>query len=943
MATADVLFTSPARMAPDDSVVVISSSPEFPSICDLLAKPARRISLRSGSNAAPIPDDAPTAFTSAANVWRSGRLEDEVSTGALEPQPSESCGSGKSPIVAAIQLPGDPARENRGSKSTGGERKETATATARRKKKAEQSASRIATEEPVSEVPVADIPPPKKPGRKAKSAKDPTMAQATLAKGKVTKPAATETKPKKKTETISRHFSAPEPPKLVADPMEDEPLDLEAAMRRRLDWTPPRPSAPSHPAAVSSATKERSSSAGTNAGGGGLPQRVLFKNLLDTYGRKADDVDAQISDTASISANPDVLGKRKLIEMVSTTGNQQVTPETSPTKPKSLKKRPRTITELATAAYRLPEEDDIETTTDEPKQDSLLGYLGPAGGQATVANGVSGGKAKGTKKPAKPKPPKPKSSKKKGEGSKQVLLSPTSAIRQVAKQDFVFGTASQLATEDDPELLRALHEAMRISNQTDSDPFASPSPGNSKLAIRTRLGAGLWTAGARDDDGDLLDLEVLDLTHSSPLPHDYLLPKHPLARGEAAVQLPRDDKVCIEIPSSDDALDLAESSAMALLKPLSPQQQEQASQKRIRLENPTPIINERDQLPVAAIGLDFEPPPSNQEHNQLLQSQSSSPLQTRPEVLPRPNFELYTDARLAKEVASYGFKPMKTRKAMISLLDKCWASKIKTSLGSRTMHASMSTSSAKEASSQPRGRPTKSSAKSKPGAAKSPMTSRTSRRGKKDSVSAVESEMEAPQAEKRPRGRPRKNAAASPVKPSDAKAPAASRRAWSPTTSRSVSPAPTTPRRRKSPAKPVVEVADSDSEGALASSAASSPEKYDIFSSPLQMDLSVTEDTETSLMASPTSQQVALFRYITQAVVSAPRTTDPTNPSWHEKMLMYDPIILEDLTAWLNSGQLDRVGYDGEVSPGDVKRWCESKSVCCLWRVNLNGNERKRF
>ncbi len=40
---------------------------------------------------------------------------------------------------------------------------------------------------------------------------------------------------------------------------------------------------------------------------------------------------------------------------------------------------------------------------------------------------------------------------------------------------------------------------------------------------------------------------------------------------------------------------------------------------------------------------------------------------------------------------------------------------------------------------------------------------------------------------------------------------------------------------------------------------------------------------------------------------------------------MYDPIILEDFTLWLNAGQLDQAGYDGEVAPGDVKKWCESK------------------
>lgn len=94
---------------------------------------------------------------------------------------------------------------------------------------------------------------------------------------------------------------------------------------------------------------------------------------------------------------------------------------------------------------------------------------------------------------------------------------------------------------------------------------------------------------------------------------------------------------------------------------------------------------------------------------------------------------------------------------------------------------------------------------------------------------------------------------------------------------------------------------------------------------------------------SPTGQQSTVFEFITKAVTTAPRSSNPQNPSWHEKMLMYDPIVLEDLSAWLNSGQLDRVGYDGEVAPGEVKQWCESKSVCCSWKFNLNGQERKRF
>ena len=132
--------------------------------------------------------------------------------------------------------------------------------------------------------------------------------------------------------------------------------------------------------------------------------------------------------------------------------------------------------------------------------------------------------------------------------------------------------------------------------------------------------------------------------------------------------------------------------------------------------------------------------------------------------------------------------------------------------------------------------------------------------------------------------------------------------------------------------KQVLEIPDSESDDPFASTAPSSPDQQsELFSSPPVVDLSITEDTETSLIGRPTTQDVSVFSYITRAVVDAPRTKDPANPSWHEKMLMYDPIILEDLTAWLNAGRLDQVGFDGEVAPEDVKKWCESKSVCCLW------------
>jgi len=54
-------------------------------------------------------------------------------------------------------------------------------------------------------------------------------------------------------------------------------------------------------------------------------------------------------------------------------------------------------------------------------------------------------------------------------------------------------------------------------------------------------------------------------------------------------------------------------------------------------------------------------------------------------------------------------------------------------------------------------------------------------------------------------------------------------------------------------------------------------------------------------------------------------------------ILLYDPIVLEDLAAWLNTKGLGRVGVDEEVGAEVVKEWCEGRSVCCLWRQGRNG------
>ena len=83
--------------------------------------------------------------------------------------------------------------------------------------------------------------------------------------------------------------------------------------------------------------------------------------------------------------------------------------------------------------------------------------------------------------------------------------------------------------------------------------------------------------------------------------------------------------------------------------------------------------------------------------------------------------------------------------------------------------------------------------------------------------------------------------------------------------------------------------------------------------------------------ATDEAKSTQLLISIHKAIMNQEPTHSISNPSWKEQIAMYDPIILEDLTAWLNTGGLDSVGVDGEVEPALVRDWCESKSVCFIW------------
>ncbi|QIW98401.1 hypothetical protein AMS68_003919 [Peltaster fructicola] len=104
-----------------------------------------------------------------------------------------------------------------------------------------------------------------------------------------------------------------------------------------------------------------------------------------------------------------------------------------------------------------------------------------------------------------------------------------------------------------------------------------------------------------------------------------------------------------------------------------------------------------------------------------------------------------------------------------------------------------------------------------------------------------------------------------------------------------------------------------------------------------------------------------LYPKITSTIRAVPRSNSLTNPTWHEKILLYDPIVIEDLTTWLNirglrvtvrrsrakarkKGAVQEAELvEEELSHWMVQKWCEEHSICCLWKEGLRGGVRTRY
>ena len=835
--------------------------------------------LVGGTRATPLPVDALTGFASASTFLRRAPSVDDVRFPSNIGRPSqlEKCDLQSSSKVITQS------RESRAEEPKLPVFKMPKMLHERSPEVIEEESVRTADVPPVNHVENARVLAPKK-SRKKRS-KDDGEAQTTIKKTKITKPGAIKSGKKVAGSKAKEVVSAPmRPPASTQEEdlrarEEFRDLCLEKAITRRREWTPSKDTAPDATLPENFENIDLYSAH--------EPLNARFGNLKGDFGLLDKEGGSSVACGTTRHGNGEAVTKKRRIDLVNGIPAPPVSEK--PKRCKSPRKRPQTVTEKATAPFAA-----VESIA----PPSLLQYLGvpksesviPAIGVADVPDTpVTVGLRPAVKKVPKSKPKTHKA--KKVVQKQPILLSPESAVKDARNQELIFGTSSQLAREESPTFLKELQLAMKESELTaeqmeasakDYDFLDLPSGRSRSSDVRAIAASkSLWSAASRDVDGSLVEVETVNLADTAkPVPAkiqrisilkvpETIEPRlkgedsTPSCAGETVEPAPKLDL--------DDAADLEQQPEEAEAEPAMARSIAEAA-LRNRPKSKSPVKKKSATKAT-----------SNQ----------------------TPDYRGFTDNQLRKEIATYRFKPIKNREAMIMLLERCWDSKMSIPLQEVPANVSMppaiaantNTETSKPTSPhKQRGRPPKDS--------------------KQVAATAVMIDDVPP---KKPRGRPKKDPTSTtpPKRKQQIKAPL-SEALVAGTDDEiydSSPPTPSPPRRRSSPKSP----------GQLQ------------LRQPLET--SATKDARTI----KGKDRALLLSQITKAVTTFPPTHDIKNLTWYEKILMYDPIVLEDLTVWLNTEGLGRVGEDDEVWPGLVKEWGEERSVCCLWRENLRGGARGRW
>ncbi|KAL0256623.1 5'-flap endonuclease [Diplodia seriata] len=297
-------------------------------------------------------------------------------------------------------------------------------------------------------------------------------------------------------------------------------------MTRRKSWTPPKDTKsspnghdPLEPLDLCKSPEEKAPVA--------LGPKPSFTELLNAFGYEGQRAGSEALTARTESG--EAFTKRRRLEPIEKPNQQaevsvpeshEVLSEKSNKPEKAPRKKPRTITDLVTAAYRPTATVETSEAQNQPVDPKVSAFFAPRADSTSGAAPPDAQAAEKPKRTGRPRNPTKKAeskakkptakSKKAAKLAAEKLLSPESALIRMNRQDILFGTSSQLAREESPTFVRDLQQALRdsevLGSQVDSleTLHLKPAVSGSGLSLVGRR-TGLWTAASRDHEDGILE------------------------------------------------------------------------------------------------------------------------------------------------------------------------------------------------------------------------------------------------------------------------------------------------------------------------------------------------------------------------------------------------------------------------------------------------------
>jgi len=650
---------------------------------------------------------------------------------------------------------------------------------------------------------------------------------------------------------------------------------------------------------------------------------------------------------------------------------------------KQARKKPKTITGQATAQYR---------EAKAAASHSLLDYF-----TLEDANSESAAAEKPTRKR------KTASERKRHSVPAPILLSPKAAKRQFDETECIFGTSSQLEVMaeieivDKPEpaedenapdymppstsivrrsFLKTLTKDRKGGNKLmgtrrgtnidlldgsmveDFEVYHEGFPAEQPKLPESRLGRGtaskLWDAAARDLDGGLLSVEVVDMSLGNDLPS---LPSSPKPVQEILTTRSSDPSEGLALPEhvgtvDDEPVPNLRIEGQPMRSPLSTVVHEEdipnlriegqpanAPQKNdaqeelapnLRIEDmPAPVkvtrsavlaADEVKQLDhaspripcdVTTSGVDAPAGPAGTLANPPTIASNPYPrMQPEPSM---PDYNAWITTKLKAEVAKYGFKDLKTRPRMVSVLEQCWLAKNKRNI-EQEANKGMGVATSSILTHR-----TRSTSPSQANRAQSSGPNNPSHRGYSTTATSGVSGF-------------RENGPTIRRVPTEGRGQRPPARGRSPTPrDRPTTNQPTARQPGINNALGTAAQCPQKSQSLYKPAASTSPQSPKRKSRKRKRKQNPPSPSPPKSSSPSRSRSPMRFRKMISRVILDIKPGSEGYKFLHA-ILMYDPISVEELAEWLNTQGIKEGGFGTHivVTAKDVKNWCISKGVCCF-------------